>query len=330
MYAGVLQPVARRRSRRSLFRRRRAIVIDLRGLRRAGQRSPRCEPFPDSGETVPAYVLDVIHRRVSSRSLVLASRSPAARRAQASLPAWSYVPTALRAQLAAQSGGVLFLPARTPDFYRYRSGAAVSNGKLSVTFTNRVRIRAGVWQWTKKTFVWHAQRYSGDCTAFATPDKTLQLSGNKVYWSAATGVAWRCVKDARGRLFVMSASSTRGSATAGLASAVASGLDVSRRTSAITVALTVRPGPSAVAGACVVSGVAGGCTAGDRVTVSSRAFAAAHTFAGVPAVFAQVGSAGRFSATARIPATRRPGIYVLTARCGGGNLGVSARLTVTS
>jgi hypothetical protein len=40
MYVGVLQPVARRRSRRSFFRRRRAIVIDLRGLRRGGQRPP--------------------------------------------------------------------------------------------------------------------------------------------------------------------------------------------------------------------------------------------------------------------------------------------------
>jgi hypothetical protein len=77
-----------------------------------------------------------------------------------------------------------------------------------------------------------------------------------------------------------------------------------------------------------VSGVAGGCTPGDRVTILSRAFAATYRFAGVPALFAQVGSAGRFSAKTRIPATRRPGTYVLTARCGGGNLGVSARLTV--
>jgi hypothetical protein len=39
MHVGILQPVARRRSRRSLFRRRRAVVIDLRGLGRAGGRS---------------------------------------------------------------------------------------------------------------------------------------------------------------------------------------------------------------------------------------------------------------------------------------------------
>ena len=38
-------------------------------------------------------------------------------------PAWSYLPAATRAQLAKQQGGSLFLPARTPLFYRYRSGA---------------------------------------------------------------------------------------------------------------------------------------------------------------------------------------------------------------
>jgi hypothetical protein len=245
-------------------------------------------------------------------------------------PAWSYVPASLRAQLAAGSGGVLYLPARTPAFYRYRSGATVTSGRLVVTFTNRVRIRAGVWQWTKKTFVWKAQRYGGDCTTFATPDKTLQLDGNKVYWSAATGVAWRCVTDTRGRAYVLSASSATGLGEGGLASAVASGLDVGRRASAVTASLTVRPGAARRGGSVVVSGVAGGCTAGDQVTISSRAFAATHSFAGVPAVFAPVGSAGRFSAKTRIPATRRPGTYLLTARCGGGNLGVSAHLTVKS
>lgn len=245
-------------------------------------------------------------------------------------PAWSYLPAPLRAHLAAETGGVLFLPARTPDFYRYRSGAKVVNGKLTVTFTNRVRIRAGLWQWTKKTFVWNAQRYTGDCTAFATPDKTLQLSGNKVYWSAATGVAWRCVTDARARTYVLSATSATALGDGGLASTVASGLDVSRKTSWVTVALTVKPASVKRGGIVIVSGVAGGCTTGDQVTVISHAFAATHSFAGVPAVFAQVGSAGRFSTTTRIPATGRPGTYLLTARCGGGNLGVSAHLTVTA
>jgi hypothetical protein len=245
-------------------------------------------------------------------------------------PAWSYVPSSLRAHLAAEGGGVLFLPARTPDFYRYRSGATVTNGKLTVTFTNRVRIRAGVWHWTKKTLVWTARRYAGDCAAYATPDMTLQLSGNKVYWSAGTGVAWRCVTDSRGRSYVLSATSSTGLGDGGLASVVASGLDVSRKTSAVTVALAVKPGTVKRGGTVIVSGVAGGCTAGDQVTIISRAFAPTHSFAGVPAVLAQVGSAGRFSAETRIPAARRAGTYLLTARCGGGNLGVSARLAVTA
>jgi hypothetical protein len=270
----------------------------------------------------------VTHRRVVVAVVVL-SLAVAGGTARAGFtPAWSYVPASLRAHLAAESGGVLFLPARTPDFFRYRSGATVANGKLAVTFTNRVRIREGVWQWTKKTFVWNVRRYAGDCTTFATPDKTLQLSGNKVYWSAASGVAWRCVKDARGRAYVLFASSTTALGQGGLASVVASGLDVSKRRSAVTVALTVKPGTVRRGATVVVSGVAGGCTAGDRVTISSRAFAATHSFAGLPALYAQVGSAGRFSATTRIPATRQPGTYVLTARCGGGNLGVSARLAV--
>ena len=245
-------------------------------------------------------------------------------------PAWSYVPASLRAHLAAESGGTLYLPARTPEFYRYRSGATVANGKLAVPFTNRIRIRAGVWQWTKKTFVWNAQRYGGDCTAFATVDRTLQLDGNKVYWADRSGLVWRCAQDARGRSYVLSASSATGLGAGGLASAVASGLDVSHRSSAVTVELAVAPTIVRRGGTVLVNGVAGGCTAGDQVTVSSRAFAATHTFAGVPAVFAHFGSAGRFSAKARIPATRRPGTYVLTARCGGGNLGVSARLAVRS
>jgi hypothetical protein len=272
----------------------------------------------------------VIHRRVLVAVVVLSLAVIGGTARAGFTPAWSYVPASLRARLATESGGVLFLPARTPGFYRYRSGATFANGKLAVTFTNRVRIREGVWQWTKKTFVWNAQRYAGDCTSFATPDKTLQLDGNKVYWSAARGVAWRCVDDARGRSYVLSASSATGLGDGGLASTVASGLDVSRRTSVVTVALAVRPGTVRRGGTVVLSGVAGGCTAGDQVTISSRAFAATHSFAGVPAVFAQVGSAGRFSAKTRIPAARRPGAYVLTARCGGGNLGISAHLTVTA
>jgi hypothetical protein len=79
-----------------------------------------------------------------------------------------------------------------------------------------------------------------------------------------------------------------------------------------------------------VHGVAGGCAASDTVTILSHAFSAAHSFASVPAVYAQVGSAGRFSVKTTIPATRAPGHYGITARCGGGNLGIQATLTVTA
>ena len=249
------------------------------------------------------------------------------------VPAWSYVPAPLRARLAAQSGGTLFLPARTPLFYRYRSGAAVANGRLSVAFTNRVRIRQGLWRWTKSTFTWNVRPLpaSTACSDWMPKDKTLQVDGNKVYWSASGngGTAWRCVTDKRGRSLVLSASSTGNLGDVGLAIVVASGLDVSGRTSSVDKALAVTPRTVKRGRTVLVRGVAGGCTTGDTVTILSHAFAATHSFAGVPAVYGQVGSAGRFSALAWIPPRRAPGTYTVTARCGGGNLGIAARLTVT-
>jgi hypothetical protein len=238
-------------------------------------------------------------------------------------PAWSYVPATLRSQLARQQGGTLYLPARTPLFYRYRAGAKVVNGTLTVPFTNRVRIRAGVWKWTNQTFIWRVARYTKACTAYASVAKTLQVDGNKVY-SDGSGTTWRCVPG-----HVLVAAEGGALPDVGLATVVASGLDVSKRSSAFTVSLAVTPTTVRRGHTVLVHGVAGDCTAGDAVTVISHAFSATRSFAGVPAVSAQVGSAGRFSTTARIPATRAPGTYVLTARCGGGNLGVSARLKVT-
>jgi hypothetical protein len=248
-------------------------------------------------------------------------------------PAWSYLSAPLREQLAAKDGGSLFLPARMPLFYRFRSGASVTNGKLTVTFTNRVRIRQGLWRWTKQTIRWQTLPLAADtdCAAWRELDKTLQFDGNKVYWSAspAPGAAWRCVTDKRGRRFVLTASGSGNFADEPLAGVVASGLDVSGRSGAPRVSLLVTPTKVRRGHTVLVHGLAQGCTSGDRVTVISHAFSAAHSFAGVPAVFAQVGSAGRFSTTARIPLARKTGSYVLTARCGGGNLGVSAHLTVT-
>lgn len=243
-------------------------------------------------------------------------------------PAWSYLSPSLRTHLAAQMGGSLFLPARTPLFYRYRSGAAVSAGTLRVPFTNRVRISQGVWRWTKDSFLWKVTPLRGACETWATRARTMQLGGNRVYWSAA-GTAWRCAADHRGRQYVLSASAATNLGDVGLGTVVASGVDVSRKTSPVAVALAVTPSRVPAGGRVLVHGVAGGCAAGDAVTVISHAFSPVHSFAGVPAVYAQVGAAGRFSVATQIPGATPPGRYGLTARCGGGNLGVSATLTVT-
>jgi hypothetical protein len=77
-----------------------------------------------------------------------------------------------------------------------------------------------------------------------------------------------------------------------------------------------------------VGGVAGGCPVGDSVTLISRAFAHTHDFAGVPALYTRVHAGHKFKVATRIPATKRPGVYVVTARCGGGNLGVKASIHV--
>lgn len=71
-----------------------------------------------------------------------------------------------------------------------------------------------------------------------------------------------------------------------------------------------------------------GCSVRDSVTIISRAFVHTHDFAGVAAVFAPVRANGTFRAVTRIPASRRPGRYTVTARCGGGNLGIVRYVTV--
>ena len=97
----------------------------------------------------------------------------------------------------------------------------------------------------------------------------------------------------------------------------------------IAVFLLVSPGTVHRGGTVTISGSAGDCPRGDAVTIISRAFPRTHEFAGVPALFATVGANGRFRVTTRIPRRRPVGTYVVTARCGGGNLGVAARLRVT-
>jgi hypothetical protein len=76
----------------------------------------------------------------------------------------------------------------------------------------------------------------------------------------------------------------------------------------------------------VIHGSAGTCSAGNTVFIISRAFRSTHEFAGVPAVLAKVTAEGRFQATARTFRRAHARHFVVTARCGGGNLGVSAVL----
>lgn len=76
-----------------------------------------------------------------------------------------------------------------------------------------------------------------------------------------------------------------------------------------------------------VYGFAGGCPVGDQVTLISKAFPHTHDFAGLPAVFTPVRAGDRYSVRVRIPASKH-GRYPITARCGGGNFGVTAHLRV--
>jgi hypothetical protein len=101
-------------------------------------------------------------------------------------------------------------------------------------------------------------------------------------------------------------------------------------------AITFREGPtlhatpnSVFAGGTVrVGGLAGGCPTGDRVTLILRAFPRTHDFAGVPAAFTNVRPDDTYATFVTIPANRAAKRYAITARCGGGNFGVTAHLQV--
>ena len=90
----------------------------------------------------------------------------------------------------------------------------------------------------------------------------------------------------------------------------------------------VRPTTVAAGNRVHVYGRAGSCPTGDRVTLISRAFSHTHDFAGLPAVFTSVRADGRYGVRVRIPRSRH-GRYAITARCGGGNFGVTAHLRVS-
>ena len=106
-------------------------------------------------------------------------------------------------------------------------------------------------------------------------------------------------------------------------------------TPASAATINVSPSTVAVGGQVTVSGDVlangqPGCEVPGDVTLISPAFQGLGEFAGVGAITAPADSSGNFSVTATLPATTGPGTYEITGRCGGGNLGVSASLTVVA
>ncbi|HEY8726657.1 MAG TPA: hypothetical protein VIL91_08140 [Gaiellaceae bacterium] len=93
---------------------------------------------------------------------------------------------------------------------------------------------------------------------------------------------------------------------------------------AATPRLSVHPVSIARGGTVTVSGR--GCRAGDVVYLISPPFVG-HAFV-AHSVATRARSNGAFSRSVHIRTSIRAGRYLITARCGGGNLGVSARLRV--
>jgi hypothetical protein len=93
---------------------------------------------------------------------------------------------------------------------------------------------------------------------------------------------------------------------------------------AATPSISVHPTSVVRGGMVTVSGK--GCRAGDLVYLISPPFVG-HAFV-AHSVATRARSNGAFSRRVNIRRSVRPGRYAITARCGGGNLGVSAHLRV--
>jgi len=119
--------------------------------------------------------------------------------------------------------------------------------------------------------------------------------------------------------------------------AIALGLALPLLSSGPASAATIAANPSTVVAGSqvtisgdVLSNGTPGCTVPGDVTLISPAFAGLGDFAGTPATVATADSSGNFTTTVTIAATVAPGTYDISGRCGGGNLGVTATLTVVS
>jgi hypothetical protein len=116
----------------------------------------------------------------------------------------------------------------------------------------------------------------------------------------------------------------RFAATQVAAAAAVTGLVLVQTVTAATPRLTVVPTKVERGGIVTVSGR--GCRAGDLVYLISPPFVG-NAFV-QHSVATRARANGTFSRRVRIRQSVRKGHYLITARCGGGNLGVAARLGV--
>jgi hypothetical protein len=91
---------------------------------------------------------------------------------------------------------------------------------------------------------------------------------------------------------------------------------------------SVAPGAQVTVSGDVLANGQPGCTVPGDVTLISPAFVGLGEFAGVGATTAQADAAGNFTTTVTLSSSVASGTYDISARCGGGNLGVTASLTV--
>ena len=91
-------------------------------------------------------------------------------------------------------------------------------------------------------------------------------------------------------------------------------------------AATLHVTPTVAARGTVVTFTGSGCTAGDTVFLISRLFPG-HAY-GVGAITTKVRANGHFLRRFRVRATTRLRLYGITARCGGGNLGIVVHVRV--
>lgn len=100
-------------------------------------------------------------------------------------------------------------------------------------------------------------------------------------------------------------------------------------TLAAPVRIVVTPATVPAGGVVVVRADQSPCRVGGQVTVISAAFPG-NAFGGQGAVVGYVGHGGSFAVRAHVRASLASGVYVVTVRCGGGNLGVSGSFRVVA